>query len=138
MGQQQLLLLVLGIVIVGLAIVAGINAVEQNQRKSSQDALVQEAFRFATDTRAWYLKPTQFGGGGSSAFDAGVVDWGKLGVTTNSGSAYDTPWGTITLDNDAASVVSFDLRLNNEDADYGDVTFTAPDVIQFAEASDTP
>ncbi len=63
MGQQQLLLLVLGIVIVGLAVVVGINAFSENRIKSNADALVTDGLRIASDVQAWALKPTQFGGG---------------------------------------------------------------------------
>lgn len=63
MGQQQLLLLVLGIVIVGLAVVVGIQAFGENQRKANNDALVNDGIRIASDAQAWALKPTAFGGG---------------------------------------------------------------------------
>ena len=43
MGQQQLLLLVLGIIIVSLAVVVGIDAYSDNQAKSSEDAMVNTA-----------------------------------------------------------------------------------------------
>ena len=62
MGQQQLLLLVLGIVIVGLAVVVGINAFSENRTKSNADALVTDGLRVASDIQAWALKPAQFGG----------------------------------------------------------------------------
>ncbi len=62
MGQQQLLLLVLGIVIVGLAVVVGINAFSENRTKSNADATVTDALRIASDIQAWALKPGQFGG----------------------------------------------------------------------------
>ncbi len=62
MGQQQLLLLVLGIVIVGLAVVVGINAFSENRVKSNADATVTDALRIASDIQAWALKPGQFGG----------------------------------------------------------------------------
>ncbi len=64
MGQQQLLLLVLGIVIVGLAVVVGINAFSENRIKASADALVTDGLRIASDVQAWALKPDQLGGGG--------------------------------------------------------------------------
>lgn len=63
MGQQQLLLLVLGIVIVGLAVVVGIQAFGENQKKANADALVNDAIRIASDAQAWLLKPAAFGGG---------------------------------------------------------------------------
>ena len=63
MGQQQLLLLVLGIVIVGLAVVVGIQAFGENQKKANSDAIVNDAVRIASDAQAWKLKPAAFGGG---------------------------------------------------------------------------
>jgi len=62
MGQQQLLLLVLGIVIVGIAIVVGINAYAENSVKSNYDAILQDALRIASDAQAWKSKPELFGG----------------------------------------------------------------------------
>ncbi|MCS4038987.1 hypothetical protein [Salinibacter ruber] len=62
MGQQQLLLLVLSTVIVGLATVAGIQAFSENQAQASQDALVQRGTSIASDIQGLYGKPTQMGG----------------------------------------------------------------------------
>ena len=62
MGQQQLLLLVLGIVIVGLAVVVGIQAFSENQKKANADALVMTSMRIASDAQAYLRKPPQFGG----------------------------------------------------------------------------
>lgn len=62
MGQQQLLLLVLGIVIVGIAIVVGINAYAENSVKSNYDAILQDGLRIASDAQAWKAKPELFGG----------------------------------------------------------------------------
>jgi len=62
MGQQQLLLLVLSTVIVGLATVAGIQAFSENQAQASQDALVQKATTIAADIQGLDGKPSQLGG----------------------------------------------------------------------------
>ena len=64
MGQQQLLLLVLGIVIVGIAVVAGIQAFSEGKQKAEQDAAVSDAMRIISDVQAWKLKPGAFGGRG--------------------------------------------------------------------------
>jgi len=77
MGQQQLLLLVLGIVIVGLAVVVGIQAFSENQKKANADALVNDAIRISSDAQAWKLKPSAFGGGASASNWAGL-DFGQL------------------------------------------------------------
>lgn len=62
MGQQQLLLLVLSTVIVGLATVAGIQAFSENQEQATQDALLQRANTLASDIAAAAQQPTQMGG----------------------------------------------------------------------------
>jgi hypothetical protein len=62
MGQQQLLLLVLATVIVGLATVAGIQAFDENQEQATQDALVQRGVEIASEVRSAVQKPSQFGG----------------------------------------------------------------------------
>jgi hypothetical protein len=62
MGQQQLLLLVLATVVVGLATVAGIEAFDQGKSQAANDALTQKALSIAADIQAQAQKPEQFGG----------------------------------------------------------------------------
>jgi hypothetical protein len=62
MGQQQLLLLVLATVIVGLATVAGIQAFDEGQTQATQDALTQRAIEIGNNIAAADAKPTQMGG----------------------------------------------------------------------------
>ena len=100
MGQQQLLLLVLGIVIVGLAVVVGINAFSTNLTKSQADALVSDALRIASDAQAWATKPVQAGGGGGPDALASLEMGGfaRLGFqTSGSLGAYINPNGTFLL-----------------------------------------
>lgn len=78
MGQQQLLLLVLGIVIVGLAVVVGIQAFSENQKQANADQMVNDAIRIASDAQAWKLKPKAFGGG-SSATNWTGLSFGQMG-----------------------------------------------------------
>ena len=62
MGQQQLLLLVLSTVIVGLATVAGIQAFSENQEQAAQDAITQRAITVIQDLKGGMSKPAQLGG----------------------------------------------------------------------------
>jgi len=80
MGQQQLLLLVLGIVIVGLAVVVGIQAFSENQKQANADQMVNDAIRIASDAQAWKLKPGAFGGGASATNWTGL-NFGQIGYT---------------------------------------------------------
>ena len=80
MGQQQLLLLVLGIVIVGLAVVVGIQAFSENQKQANADQMVNDCIRIASDSQAWKLKPSAFGGGASASNWTGL-NFGQMGYT---------------------------------------------------------
>ena len=62
MGQQQLLLLVLGIVIVGIAILVGINGYSENNTRSNWDALLQDGIIMANEAQVWKGRPALFGG----------------------------------------------------------------------------
>jgi hypothetical protein len=139
MGQQQLLLLVLGIVIVGLAVVVGIQAFSENMKKANSDALVNDAIRIASDAQAWRLKPTAFGGGaGNAAADMwDGLTLPKLGYTVNGDGAYVNLNGTITM-TDAAGVLTI-TAINTEQANQvvvavdgtapGDITTTVSNYV---------
>ncbi|MEL6614344.1 MAG: hypothetical protein AAFQ43_01325 [Bacteroidota bacterium] len=92
MGQQQLLLLVLGIVIVGLAVVVGIQAFSENQGKANEDAVVKDMVSMATEAYAWYSKPEAMGGGGESWFGISLdvlgYDTGTIGDYQNINARY--------------------------------------------------
>ena len=52
MGQQQLLLLVLTVVVVGLSIASGIEAFGENQRKARQDQMMVQLLDINTKSQA--------------------------------------------------------------------------------------
>ena len=126
MGQQQLLLLVLGIVIVGLSVVVGIQAFSENQKKANADSLVNDAIRIASDAQAWKLKPSAFGGG-ASADDWDGLTFNQIGYQSGEqglhpgddadDAAYENLNGIYTLAEDAEELTitatSFD---GNDDA----------------------
>ena len=90
MGQQQLLLLVLGIVSVGLAVVVGINAFGENDKKANADAMVTDALRIASDAQAWDLKPGQFGGSqdNEDLSDLATNGFQRIGYPVSTGGSY--------------------------------------------------
>jgi len=64
MGQQQILLIVLGVIIVGVAVIVGILIAMANEREAQVDLTVNEAVGYATLLMQFYKKPIEFGGGG--------------------------------------------------------------------------
>jgi hypothetical protein len=131
MGQQQLLLLVLGIVIVGLAVVVGIQAFSENQKKANSDALVNDAIRIASDAQAWKLKPAAFGGGADADGWTGFT-LEQVGYTT-SGGVYTNLNGSFQITTaDASGVVIQANSLTgsgNDNQVVVTVTGTTPDDI---------
>ncbi len=78
MGQQQLLLLVLSIVIVSIAVYAGIDLFDRAMRQKHADLLVNHTVQVASEAVVWYSKASPFLGGGSSYADLGEDGLAKL------------------------------------------------------------
>jgi len=65
-GQQQLLLIVLAMIIVGIAVVFSITLFRQKAIDSKRDLLINECGNLAMDAMKYYKKPFNLGGGGNS------------------------------------------------------------------------
>ncbi|MBL1212636.1 MAG: hypothetical protein HND52_04640 [Ignavibacteriae bacterium] len=66
MGQQQLLLIVLGVIIVGIAVVVGINVFTASSEEAAKDAVVSDCTTIGAMAQQYYRKPTAMAGGGNS------------------------------------------------------------------------
>ena len=92
MGQQQLLLLVLGIVIVGLAVVVGLTTYERARKANNADALVHDAVRISAEVQRWALTPEMTGGGGGAFTGLTFTGMGyATGVDGAATDEYTTP-----------------------------------------------
>lgn len=141
MGQQQLLLLVLGMVIVGIAVVAGIQAFSEGRRKAATDAAVSDALRIATDLQAWALKPEAFGGGGGDLQKGGTpVTFADLGYPEKGSGTYGyvgtdqyvTPNGCFELSSTSGNFPATITAKSDCDATdaitYATITINGPNV----------
>lgn len=94
MGTQQLLLIVLGVIIVGIAVVVGINIFGQNAEQASKDAAIQDCLRIAASAQGYYRKPEMLGGGGNTFDDITISncgmtpDDGETLISTNANAEY--------------------------------------------------
>lgn len=66
MGQQQLLLIALGVIIVGIAVVTGINLFQQNSDENKKYQMIAECTTLAGMAQNYYMTPIPMGGGGKS------------------------------------------------------------------------
>ena len=66
MGQQQLLLVILVTIIVGIATVVAINTFSSAADSANLDAVRQDLAQIGSSAQAFYIKPTMLGGGGNT------------------------------------------------------------------------
>ena len=66
MGQQQLLLIVLGVIVVGIAVVVGINLFNANATSANRDGVISDLNNLGAMAQQYYKKPTSMGGGGNT------------------------------------------------------------------------
>ena len=64
MGQQQLLLIILGVIIVGIAIAVGISMFSSGSVQSNKDGIINDLNNLAANGYQYRIRPTTMGGGG--------------------------------------------------------------------------
>ena len=86
MGQQQLLLIILGVIIVGIAIAVGISQFGANSTQANKDGVTSSLVNLSANAYQYRIRPTTMGGGSNSY--AGYVVPSKMASDDN---------GTYTL-----------------------------------------
>ena len=66
MGQQQLLLLVIGVVLVAFAVMAAFPVLQRGFRQDEADGLLDRGLTIATHAAGWNTQNEWYGGGGGS------------------------------------------------------------------------
>ena len=88
MGQQQLLLIVLGVILVGVAVVLGIQYFSVGAEEGAKDEIVAHNLTIGANAQQFAKKPTAMGGGNNSFADFITDAWtnkleDRLGESTN-------------------------------------------------------
>jgi hypothetical protein len=98
MGQQQLLLIVLGVIIVGVAVVVGINVFSAQSEESSKDAIVSDCTTLGAMAQQYFRKPISMGGGSNS-----FTNWS---IPTNLDTTANGTYAITTVGDDNEVVVT--------------------------------
>ena len=116
MGTQQILLIVLSVIIVGIAVAVGISMFNTQSDAAELQAVAADLQSFGAQVIAYLKTPTSMGGGGAAVATtdaAAIVTW--IGWSTNplvnSNASYtlttpDAVAIVITANNTAASTIS--------------------------------
>lgn len=95
MGTQQLLLIILGMAIIGIALAVGLSLFSANGIQSNKDAIIHDVLNiFASSAYQHYLRPGSMGGG-AYAYD-----------NSKGGAAYTIPAILMTNENGIYSAVN--------------------------------
>lgn len=98
MGQQQLLLVILVTIIVGIATVVAINTFSSAADSANVDAVRNDLASIAASSQGYYMRPDMLGGGGRSFTGITFEDisFATDSITTNGTVAYNEN-GEFTL-----------------------------------------
>ena len=106
MGQTQLLMIVLAVIIVGIAVTVGITQFGESAVAANQDALSADCSTVINKAQGWFRKPTSLGGGGNSFVGLTLAKIGMEATNAN---------GTITLPSVAAAALTARCTSGSED-----------------------
>ena len=125
MGQQQLLLVILVTIVVGIATFVAINTFQIANEESSLDAIRQEIHQAHAQSKAYFLKSSSMGGGNGSysnitIHDLLLLDENEYAIYTISETSIEnfTLSYTPHFNNQTYSVtISFDEIIWNGESD---------------------
>jgi hypothetical protein len=104
MGQQQLLLIILGVIIVGIAIAVGLSLFSAQSIQSNKDAIINDLNNIAAQAYQFRIRPSSMAGG-NGAYTNFVI---PTKMATNENAVY-----TCTV---AADAITFTAVSNNNTA----------------------
>ena len=122
MGQQQLLLIILGVIIVGIAIAVGISQFGAHSTQANKDGVTSSLVNIAANAYQYKIRPTTMGGGGGSyvnyvipskmskddngTYTAGTIASNSCGVVGT--STINTVWSaTFTADDTGKTTIAY-------------------------------
>jgi hypothetical protein len=113
MGQQQLLLIILGVIIVGIAIAVGISQFGAHSTQANKDGVTSSLVNIAANAYQFRIRPLTMGGGGGSYALYTIPQ--KMQGDDNGAYVYTTPGaatavftGTSRMDASLSAVCTVD------------------------------
>lgn len=112
MGQQQLLLVILVTIIVGVATVVAINIFGQSAENANVDAARQDVLTLSAMSQAWYIKPELMDGGAGSFdnIDVDALGFGYSEYTDGQNFANENAEFTLAGNGDQLTITAEPLQ----------------------------
>lgn len=133
MGQQQLLLVILVTIIVGIATVVAINTFSSASEQSNVDATRQGMLSIASASQQYYMKPAMMGGGGNTFDNMEAGDLGGVPGDVNSATEIESENATYTLSSVGGQ--TFDITAVPKNAGGNIIMSVCPDTVGISDWS---
>jgi len=95
-GQQQLLLIILGVIIVGIAIAVGLSLFAANSTQANKDAIINDINNIGANAYQYRIRPASMGGGDGSSYLNYTVPY-KMSSNDNATYAAVAIAATVTI-----------------------------------------
>ncbi|MGD0036161.1 MAG: hypothetical protein ABSC53_02565 [Bacteroidota bacterium] len=102
MGQQQLLLIILGVIIVGIAIAVGLSLFSAQSVQANHDAIINDLNNIAANAYQFYIRPASMGGGANSYTNYTIPS--RMSSNENGAYTVNANGNTCTITGTSASV----------------------------------
>src|SRR6266446_1610123 len=108
MGQQQLLLIILGVIIVGIAIAVGISQFGAHSTQANKDGVTSSLVNVAANAYQFRIRPTTMGGGGGDYSTYAKTSANRTQVVVTGTSSINGTWtATCTTDSLGKTVLAY-------------------------------
>jgi hypothetical protein len=123
MGQQQLLLIILGVIIVGIAIAVGLSLFTSQSIQSNKDAIINDINNLAANAYQYRIRPGSMGGGAGS-----FTGWSiPTKMSSNENGTYSATANAQTVDLMGYSTTNSGCSVTGHVQSDGRVTMTSAD-----------
>jgi len=122
MGTQQLLLIVVGVVLVGIMIAVGLFMFRDQAAATNRDSLSNDLVQLAASAQKYHRRPSTFGGGGNS-FNNLTLDKLTTRPRTANGTYALSP-DPVPSTTTAITITGTGMELGNDGATLVKVTMT--------------
>lgn len=100
MGQTQLLMLVMAVIIIGIAVAVGITQMGESAFAANQNAVIGDSADIVARAHTWFRKPVMMGGGGQDFATNGGLSFPAIGMSTqHDENEYSNANGCYVIDN---------------------------------------
>ncbi len=121
MGQQQLLLIILGVIIVGIAIAVGLSMFSAQSVQSNKDAIINDLNNLAANAYQYRIRPSSMGGGNGKYTGYSIP--GKLQTNANATYTWSVADPNVTFTGTSGQYSASVVATLSSDGNLGSWTY---------------